>query len=113
MVRDAVIRCGVVIKEAIDVVEPETFGVGVGAQMGEALHVALTQMARSVSHLLCGGAELRFHQFREPLKEKTAIDQDGDAPRSHRTAPERKAPSFRHTLRMVERAYSQGADVGE
>jgi hypothetical protein len=64
MMRDAVIWRGVVIKKAIDVVEPKTLGILVGAQMGEALNVALTQMARSVSHLLRSGAELRFHQFR-------------------------------------------------
>ena len=32
---------------------------------------------------------------------------------AHMLAPERKAPSFLHTLRMVERAYSRGADVGQ
>ena len=73
--------------------------------------MALTQMARSVSHLLRSGAELRLHQFRQPFEEETAIYQNGDAPNSHVLAPERKAPSFLHTLRMVERAYSLGADV--
>ena len=80
--------------------------------MTEALNVALTQMARSVSHLLRSGAELRLHQFRQPFEEETAIYQNGDAPNSHVLAPERKAPSFLHTLRIVERAYSRGADVG-
>jgi hypothetical protein len=31
--------------------------------MGQALNVALAQMARRVSHLLRSGAELRLHQF--------------------------------------------------
>jgi hypothetical protein len=63
MMRDAVIRRGLVIEKAIDVVEPKTLGILVWVQMGEALNVALAQMARSVSHLLRSGAELRFHQF--------------------------------------------------
>jgi hypothetical protein len=56
MMRDAVIRRGVVIEKAIDVVEPKTLGILTWVQMGEALNVALAQMSRSVSHLLrwCG-----------------------------------------------------------
>jgi hypothetical protein len=62
--RDTVIWCGVVIERATDVVEPKPPGILVWAQMAEALNVALTQMARSVSYLLRSGAELRLHQFR-------------------------------------------------
>jgi hypothetical protein len=41
------------------VVEPKTLGILVWVQMGEALNVALAQMARRVSHLLRSGAEWR------------------------------------------------------
>jgi hypothetical protein len=61
MMRDTVIWSGVVIKKAIDVIEPKALGILVWTQMGEALNVALTKMARSVSHLLRSGAELRLH----------------------------------------------------
>ena len=94
MVRDAFVGCGVVIKETIDVVEPETFGIWVGAPMGEALHVALAQMARRVGHLFRSGAVLRFHQFGKPLKEKTAVYQDGNAPHSHITTPRKESPKL-------------------
>ena len=63
MMRDAVIWCGVVIKKAIDVVEPQTLDILVEVQMSEALDMALAQMTRGVSHLLRGGTELRLHQF--------------------------------------------------
>jgi hypothetical protein len=46
------------------VVEPKTLDILVGAQMSEALNVALTQVARRVRNLLRSSAELRFHQFR-------------------------------------------------
>ena len=63
MMRDAVIWCGVVIKKAIDVVEPETLGILVETQMSEALDMAHAQMTRGVSHLSRGGTELWLHQL--------------------------------------------------
>ena len=50
--------------------------------------------------------------LRRPHARSAPIYQDGDASNSHVPARERKAPCFLHTLRMVEWAYSQGADVG-
>jgi len=61
--------------------------------MGEALNVALTEMARSISHLLRSAAKLSLHQFRQPLQEKATIYQHSDASNSH-TPPQKKSPKL-------------------
>ncbi|HVQ11966.1 MAG TPA: hypothetical protein VMS40_00130 [Vicinamibacterales bacterium] len=51
MVR-AIVRRGVVVEESVHMIEPDDIAVGRAATSGDALHVALAEMACKISHLL-------------------------------------------------------------
>ena len=108
--RDPVIWRSVIVEQPIDVIEPKALSILIGIYMGEPLNVTLTQVTRSIGHLLRRGTEFRPNQFWQPLKEKAAIYQYGDAPNSHLRAPEKKPQAFCRLL-IIERAYSRGADA--
>lgn len=74
--------------------------------------MAFAQMAGAVRDLARRGPKVRFHQAAQASGEEVTVDEDSDAAHSHASLSEhKKAPGFRHTLWIGERAYSQGADT--
>src|SRR5690606_2404185 len=111
MVRDALVRRRVVVEEAVDVVQPAPVR-GFPLQTSEAQHVALAEPARITGDPFRGLTVSGVDQLGQTFDEEAPVDQDGDAANPHRPLPgKRKAPGFRHTLGIGERAYSTGADV--
>lgn len=78
-------------------------------QVNKALYMSFAQVIRSRGHVLRRRPEITAQPC-QLLDKETTIDQDRNPQHSHYRALKKKAPDFRHTLGMVERAYSSGAD---
>ncbi len=95
MVADTVVRQSIVVKEPINMIEPKAFSAACDVRPSNAQYVAFTEISRAIGNLLGLRAEMGRHQFREPLEEEAAVDQNGDASDSHMHASVRQsAPRF-------------------
>ena len=72
----------------------------------ESLHMALAENPGRFRDSLGAIAVLVINDLRKPLEKESAVNKDGNSSDPHVWYPRNKtAPSFRHTLRIDERAY--------
>ena len=111
--RNAIVRCRIVVEETIDMIQP-TAVLFTCWFTDQPLNMTLAWNTGRFRDRLGGIAKSLVNDLGQPLEEKSTVDEDGDATNSHCRIPQNKnAPSFLRTLGIGERAYSLGADTGQ